>query len=163
MTKTTHPSRTVEQIEEQIHNLYNYAKQNQDKEFLVAYSGTGSNLNAYSNQEMADMFSSEQIPSNIVFSESFAKLLNPKSEVTTKGSTVETQGDSTQNLVVTNDEGLKQMAIFTRREQLNELIQQRPDIDAEAATNTFNDIVEQYSKADSDSMNNALMQLLCGL
>lgn len=62
LTKNTHPSRTPEQIKEQIHNLYEYARENPDKEFLVAYSGKGTNLNAYSNQEMADMFSSEPIP-----------------------------------------------------------------------------------------------------
>lgn len=75
LTKATHPSRTPEQIKEQIHKLYEYARQNPDKEFLVAYSGTGANLNAYSNQEMANMFSSEQIPSNIVFEEEFNKLV----------------------------------------------------------------------------------------
>lgn len=82
LTKSKHPSRTVEQIEEQIHNLYEYARQNPDKEFLVAYSGTGANLNAYSNQEMADMFSSEPIPSNIVFEESFNSLITESAEST---------------------------------------------------------------------------------
>lgn len=75
LTKRTHPSRTVEQIKEQIHKLYEYARQNPDKEFLVAYSGKGTNLNAYSNQEMADMFSSEPIPNNIVFEQEFNKLI----------------------------------------------------------------------------------------
>ena len=76
LTKSTHPSRTPEQIKEQIHNLYEYARQNPDKEFLIAYSGTGENLNAYSNQEMADMFSSELIPKNIIFEEEFYKLIH---------------------------------------------------------------------------------------
>ena len=80
LTKQKHPSRTPEQIKEQIHNLYEYAKQNPDKEFLVAYSGTGSNLNAYSNQEMANMFGSEPIPNNIVFEESFSKLIDSKEQ-----------------------------------------------------------------------------------
>ena len=75
LTKRTHPSRTPEQIKEQIHNLYEYARENPDKEFLVAYSGTGQNLNAYSNQEMADMFNSESIPNNIVFEQEFNKLI----------------------------------------------------------------------------------------
>lgn len=75
LTKRTHPSRTPEQIKEQIHNLYEYARENPDKEFLVAYSGTGQNLNAYSNQEMANMFSSEPIPDNIVFEQSFNELI----------------------------------------------------------------------------------------
>lgn len=75
LTKNTHPSRTPEQIKEQIHNLYEYARENPDKEFLVAYSGKGANLNAYSNQEMADMFGSEPIPNNIVFEQEFNKLI----------------------------------------------------------------------------------------
>ena len=79
LTKQTHPSRTPEQIKEQIHNLYEYARENPDKEFLVAYSGTGQNLNAYSNQEMADMFSSEPIPNNIVFEQEFNKLIPTES------------------------------------------------------------------------------------
>lgn len=39
-------------------------------------------LNAYSNQEMADMFSSEPIPSNIVFEESFNSLITESAEST---------------------------------------------------------------------------------
>lgn len=76
LTKSVHPSVSREQIQKQISNLYEYARQNPDKEFLVAYSGNGSNLNGYSNQEMADMFTSEHIPSNIVFEEGFNNLLN---------------------------------------------------------------------------------------
>lgn len=76
LTKSTHPSRTEDQIIEQIHNLYEYARQNPDKEFVVAYSGTGSNLNAYSNEEMAKMFASEEIPSNIVFEQTFDELVS---------------------------------------------------------------------------------------
>lgn len=76
LTKPKHPSRTPEQIKEQISKLYEYAKQNPDKEFLVAYSSEGSNLNAYSNEEMASFFSNTTIPNNIVFEEGFAKLLN---------------------------------------------------------------------------------------
>lgn len=79
LTKNTHPSRTPEQIKEQIHNLYEYARENPDKEFLVAYSGNGTNLNAYSNQEMADMFGSEPIPNNIVFEQEFNKLIPTES------------------------------------------------------------------------------------
>lgn len=89
LTKRTHPSRTPEQIKEQIHNLYEYARENPDKEFLVAYSGTGQNLNAYSNQEMANMFSSEPIPDNIVFEQEFNKLI-PIQATTEKSNTVPT-------------------------------------------------------------------------
>lgn len=82
LTKNTHPSRTPEQIKEQVHNLYEYARENPDKEFLVAYSGKGTNLNAYSNQEMADMFGSESIPNNIVFEQEFNKLIPTESTQT---------------------------------------------------------------------------------
>lgn len=89
LTKPKHPSRTKEQIIEQIGKLYEYAKQNPDKEFLIAYSGTGANLNAYSNQEMADMFSSLDIPQNIVFEESFSKLIKQE-EVDTRSNMIDT-------------------------------------------------------------------------
>lgn len=67
-----------EKIIKQIGILYDYAKENNDKEFLIAYSGTGFNLNGYSNQEMVDMFSAFPIPDNIVFEEEFYKLLKNK-------------------------------------------------------------------------------------
>lgn len=75
LTKPTHPSRTADQIKEQIQKLYDYARQNPDKEFFIAYSGTGSNLNAYSNEEMAQFFAHTSIPSNIVFEKEFLKLI----------------------------------------------------------------------------------------
>lgn len=78
LTKSVHPSRTKEQIKEQISKLYSYATDNPDKEFLVAYSGTGPNLNAYSNLEMASFFNSMPIPNNIVFEESFNNLVFPE-------------------------------------------------------------------------------------
>lgn len=69
------PSRTPEQIKEQIHKLYEFARKNPDKEFLVAYSKDGKNLNYYSNEDMAEMFASEEVPSNIVFEEGFNSLV----------------------------------------------------------------------------------------
>ena len=90
LTKNTHPSRTPEQIKEQVHNLYEYARENPDKEFLVAYSGKGTNLNAYSNQEMADMFGSEPIPNNIVFEQEFNKLIPTESTQTSSVQSSET-------------------------------------------------------------------------
>ena len=75
------PSRTKEQITEQIHKLYEYARQNPDKEFLVAYSASGRNLNHYSNQDMANMFASEIIPNNIVFEKDFNDLINQAYEL----------------------------------------------------------------------------------
>jgi hypothetical protein len=68
-------SSTPEEITTEIKALYDYARNNPDKEFLVSdYSET--NLNGYSGQEMADMFSNAgPIPSNIVFNENFEKLV----------------------------------------------------------------------------------------
>jgi hypothetical protein len=68
-------SSTPQEIVAEIKDLYEYAKQNPNKEFLVSdYSE--SNLNGYTGQEMADMFTAAgPIPSNIVFNENFDKLV----------------------------------------------------------------------------------------
>ena len=72
-------SSTPEEIIDEIKGLYEYAKQNSNKEFLISdYSET--NLNGYSGKEMADMFNAAgPIPSNIVFNENFNKLVSPES------------------------------------------------------------------------------------
>lgn len=75
LTSSVQPSRTPEQIVEQINKLYTYARQHRDKEFLVAYSGTGTNLNYYSNEDLARMFAKYPIPDNIVFEKSFSELV----------------------------------------------------------------------------------------
>lgn len=77
LNKKIHPSISKEFIIEQIFELYEYATSDdgQKYDFIVAYSGTEVNLNNYTNQEMADMFSFHSIPNNIVFEENFAKLL----------------------------------------------------------------------------------------
>lgn len=72
-----HPSIPRVYIETQIKHLYMYAEANPEKLFYVAY-GMGPNLNAYSPQAMADMFSEYPIPENMVFEEEFSKLLKPK-------------------------------------------------------------------------------------
>ena len=54
--------------------MYKFARQNPDKEFLIPYDNE-SNLNAYSSQEMANMFSSFDIPSNVKFKASFLSLM----------------------------------------------------------------------------------------
>jgi len=74
-------SSTPQEIISEIKGLYNYARNNSDKEFLVSdYSE--SNLNGYSGQEMADMFSNAgPIPSNIVFNENFEKLVTTQTTV----------------------------------------------------------------------------------
>lgn len=75
LTKKTHPSRTQAQIKQQIAGLYEYAKNHPEKEFLIAYRNDGKNLNGYSSEEMARMFAAFAIPDNIVFEESFHKLV----------------------------------------------------------------------------------------
>ena len=73
LTKSSHPSRTVEQISEQILKLYEFAKQNPDKEFLIAYTDK-INLNAYTPNEMLVMFKSFDIPNNILFNKKFVNI-----------------------------------------------------------------------------------------
>lgn len=75
LTSKNHPSIDKSEIEHQIFILFEYAKEKSDNYFYIAYSGKGKNLNGYSPQEMADLFSSWSIPENIVFEEEFAKLL----------------------------------------------------------------------------------------
>jgi hypothetical protein len=75
LTKYKHPSISRDFIISQIKDLYDYALSNQEKDIYVAYRGSGSNLNSYSPQEMASMFSSHQIPNNMVFEEEFSNLL----------------------------------------------------------------------------------------
>jgi alkylated DNA repair dioxygenase AlkB/putative lipoic acid-binding regulatory protein len=66
---------SIDDIKKNISTLYNTAKENPNAEFLVAYTNDGKNLNGYTSQEMADMFSSFPIPNNVVFNNEFAKLL----------------------------------------------------------------------------------------
>ena len=78
LTKNIHPSISKDFIIDQIDYLYEFAKDYTDKLFYIAYSGSGQNLNYYTPQEMADMFSFYKIPENIVFEEEFSKLLKIK-------------------------------------------------------------------------------------
>jgi len=78
LTKSKHPSISSSDIKQQIKALYNYADANLHLQFYIIYSGKGNNLNGYTNQQMADMFSCTTIPVNIVFEEEFAKLLTIK-------------------------------------------------------------------------------------
>ena len=64
-----------------IYKLYNYAFKNADSEFLVAYRGkNNTNLNGYTNKELADMFSELMIPDNIVFEGEFSTLIRPRNK-----------------------------------------------------------------------------------
>jgi len=79
LTKKIHPSVDRRDIELQITHLYKYAEDTPDLDFYIAYSAGGKNLNGYSSQEMANMFTiiwdSWNIPENIIFEEEFAKLI----------------------------------------------------------------------------------------
>jgi hypothetical protein len=68
-------SSTPQEIIQEIKGLYEFAKQNPTKEFLISdYSE--SNLNGYTGKEMAQMFNlAGNIPSNIIFNENFQKLI----------------------------------------------------------------------------------------
>jgi hypothetical protein len=69
-------SKTLEEITENIKKLYDFALKNGDKEFLIAYTGKSNyNLNGYSNKQLAQCFSKNLPPQNIVFEEEFSTLL----------------------------------------------------------------------------------------
>jgi len=69
-------SSTAEEIKLEVEGLYEYARQNPDKEFLVSdYSGK--NLNGYTEQEMAQIFNEAgTAPANIVHNENFQKVID---------------------------------------------------------------------------------------
>lgn len=83
LTEKNHPSVDRDKIVSQIIYLYLYAMQNDGDKFFIAYSGEGKNLNGYTNEEMAAMFSIDGIliPDNIYFEEKFAELIDKKSWV----------------------------------------------------------------------------------
>lgn len=58
-----------------ISQLYYKAKEMPESEFLIAYSGTGTNLNGYTPKQMAYMFAQTEIPENIIFEEEFYQLI----------------------------------------------------------------------------------------
>lgn len=69
-------SKSPEEIKMNIHKLYETALKNPEKEFLIAYTGISNyNLNGYTNQEMADMFSYFDIPENVIFEQEFSTLI----------------------------------------------------------------------------------------
>ena len=77
LTVKKHPSISQKHIINQIRELYKYAAENKSSNFLIVYSGEGENLNAYSHNEMANMFLTAEfdIPQNILFQKSFAKYM----------------------------------------------------------------------------------------
>lgn len=86
LTKDKHPSVSKKEITNQIKDLYFYAEKHPKLEFLIAYSGTGKNLNYYTSQEMAEMFARPNIPTNIVFEKDFSEMI--KKILTTQKSDV---------------------------------------------------------------------------
>lgn len=68
-------SNDIKNIVSQIGILYEKATEMSDYEFYVCYSGKGLNLNGYSSDEMAIMFSHFHIPENIVFEDEFYELI----------------------------------------------------------------------------------------
>jgi hypothetical protein len=80
LTRSFHPSVSRDYIISQIVVLYRYAGYHTNHKYYIAYSGTGTNLNNYSPQEMADMFKAAgPIPSNIIFEETFWLLVTTSS------------------------------------------------------------------------------------
>jgi len=75
LTKKIHPSIPRQVVVDQICILYDYALNNPKLQFYVAYNGISKNLNGYSNQEMVEMFSTFEIPINMIFEWEFSKLL----------------------------------------------------------------------------------------
>lgn len=66
-----------QQIIDNIKRLYKLARNMKNKEFLIAFTADGKNLNGYSSKEMADMFfSAKPIPKNIVFEDKFLEIMS---------------------------------------------------------------------------------------
>ena len=65
-----------EQIKDNIKDLYEFAEENWNVRFYIAYNYTDTNLNGYTGDEMFEMFSSHKIPNNIIFHESFKHKFN---------------------------------------------------------------------------------------
>lgn len=76
LTKSKHPSVRSSYVKEQINKLYQYAVEHPELDFYVAYSAKGQLLSGFTITQLANFFSSSTIPNNIVFEESFAKLLH---------------------------------------------------------------------------------------
>jgi len=76
LRKKKHPSISIGYILYQLEELRVFAKNNPRRELLIAYSGTGVNLNGYTPAQMANMFAQIDWPLNVTFEEEFYKLMN---------------------------------------------------------------------------------------
>lgn len=70
-----HPSITEDEILYQLTNLATYSRSHPELEFIIFYSGKGYNLNGYTPQEMANIFSMVDWADNVIFEHLFAKLM----------------------------------------------------------------------------------------
>lgn len=85
LTKQHHPSIPKDYIIEQIHKLYIHAIDNPERDYLIAYSAEGMNLNGYTPKDMAKMFASYAIPNNIIFEDKFSELVKNYFEIQRQG------------------------------------------------------------------------------
>ena len=76
--KAGEKSLTKEQIKDNIKELYLFASNNTDLDFLIAYTFDNKNLNGYSSLELIHLFDSFEIPNNIVFHISFKQYFDNK-------------------------------------------------------------------------------------
>lgn len=69
------PSISRDIIISQLADLSSFASDNPELDFMIAYSGEGINLNAYTPEEMAEMFRTIEWTENVIFEEKFYKLM----------------------------------------------------------------------------------------
>lgn len=76
LTTIRRPSIKPIRIVKQINDLYKFAEERPDLDFYIGYSGNSINLlSGFSIEDIAEFFSKENIPNNIIFEEEFKKLL----------------------------------------------------------------------------------------
>lgn len=76
LTTYKRPSVSKDLVMSEIKKLYDFANNNTNLEFLIAYTGLDSkNLSGFTNREFAEMFSSFEIPDNIIFESVFSSLI----------------------------------------------------------------------------------------
>lgn len=76
LTKKFRPSVSKLTVLSEIKKLYDYAIEHPDNNFKVMYQGMDAkNLSGFTNQEFAEMFSTYEIPDNIIFEEQFNTLV----------------------------------------------------------------------------------------
>jgi hypothetical protein len=71
-------SSTPDEIIKEIKDFYDYAENNPNLTFVVAYSGDETkieNNSGYTNKQLGQMFAAVEIPPNVMFEENFSKLL----------------------------------------------------------------------------------------